>query len=175
MKAADRVERTLDMKILQLAGASDDPRRVMRALELVDAISDCRRLVIPLLKFAKAPDANTRSKAIKLMARASQNGAWLESILNDRDPRVRSNLIEGLFAQLGSECTPLLKRAVRDPHHRVSTTALLCLARLGDASSREQLEQLTGDERDLHARAAMWALKQLESATPSSTTPHPNA
>src|SRR5579885_3396667 len=135
-EACVRRDPAFDAKILN--GAASDrermPNRVARALELIDAISDCRRLVIPLLKFAKLGDEKVRSKTNKLMARASQNGAWIESILADKDPRVRSNVIEGLFTQMGGGAERLLRRAAKDPHHRVSTTALLCLAKLGDES-----------------------------------------
>jgi len=173
--AWSRFEATLDVKIIHAVAGSVEPDRVMRALELIDAISNCRRLVIPLLKFARASDTRIRSKALKLMARASQNGAWMDSILSDKDPRVRSNVIEGLFAQMGKDAEPLLRRAAKDPHHRVCTTALLCLAQLGDASSRSKLEDLTGDGREMHARAANWAPAKLNEPNPSSTAPHPNA
>ena len=180
-KACAKLESNTDVKILESVThptAPDAARQtqVMRALEIIDAISDCRRLVMPLLKFARIPDAKIRSKAVKLMARASQNGAWLHSILSDADPRVRANMLEGLSCQLGKSAEPLLRLAARDSHHRVSTTALLCLARTGDEASRKKLEELTGDERELHARAASWALQKLSAAAiPSSTTPHPSA
>lgn len=181
-KAAARLDERIDGKILNtLASASRDwPRdvpkdRIARALELIDAISDCRRLVIPLMKFAKLPDPKIRSKAVKLMARASQNSGWVESVLSDPDPRVRCNLMEGFAAQMGVLAQPLLRRATLDPNHRVATTALLALARLGDAGSREKLQHMATDEREHHSRAAAWALKQLEETTPSSTAPHPSA
>ena len=161
-RACMRLDRGLDVKILQSIAAATELATVMRALELIDAISDCRRLVMPLLKFARIADARIRSKAVKLMARASQNGAWLESILVDPDPRVRANMIEGLWAQLGPAVEPLLRRAARDSHHRVATTALLCLAKLGDQASLKRLEELTGDGREMHARAASWALAKLK-------------
>ena len=170
-----RLDGTIDARILHAISGSAETGRIMRALELIEVISDCRRLLIPLMKFARVSDEKVRSKTIKLMARASQNGAWMDSILADRNPRVRANLVEGLCAQMGKAAEPLLRRAVKDPHHRVCTTALMCLAQLGDAASRVALEELTGDGRELHARAANWALEKLKPADPASTAPHPAA
>lgn len=165
---AARLDPRLDAKILAAAsaGSTDWPRdfslpRVVRALELIDAVSDCRRLVIPLMKFIRVPEPAVRSKAVKLMARASRNREWVESVLSDPDPRVRCNLIEGFYAQMGPGAISLLRRAARDPHHRVASTALLFLAQLGDGGSREELHRLAQDSREMQRRAAQWALAKL--------------
>lgn len=184
-QAAARFDHGLDHKILSNITNSarnwphEVPRQeMMRALKVIEAISDCQRLMIPLMKFARLPQKHLRSKAVKLLARGSRNPGWADSILNDPDPRVRSNLIEGLSEQLGEKATPLLRRAARDPHHRVSITALLALARIGDRGSRETLEKMAAGSEDAHRRAAVWALRRLASATepnPSSEPPHPTA
>jgi hypothetical protein len=186
-QAAALLDERIDAKILlALTSASHDwPRdirlpQVARALELIDAISHCRRLTIPLAKFAKIADPKIRSKAVKLIARGSQNPGWMESVLIDPDPRVRCNLMEGLVSQMGHAAEPLLRRAAKDPHHRVATTALLALAQFGDAASRETLQQMATQEGEMFSRAAKWALGKLDeqatcAAIPSTTTPHPTA
>ncbi|MBZ5605771.1 MAG: HEAT repeat domain-containing protein [Acidobacteriia bacterium] len=178
-RAAVRLDERIDARLLtSLTAASVDwPRdvpmaRAGRALEMIDLISDCRRLVMPLIKFTKIPDPKIRSKAVKLIARASQNGGWVESVLSDPDPRVRSNLIEGLVRQMGRGAEQLLRRAARDAHHRVSTTSLLALAQFGDEPAREELQKLAADPREMHRRAAEWALGKLaEAAAPSYKSP----
>jgi len=175
-KAAALVDDRIDAKLVtSLTSQTNDlPKpRAVRTLELVDAISDCKRLVAPLMRFAKIPDAKIRSKAVKLMARASQNNGWVESILSDPDARVRGNLVEGLFRQLGKRAEPLLRRATQDPHNRVAVTALLALAQLGDQPSRDELERLKMEGDDYFRPAAAWAIAQLE-ISPSNTTPHPS-
>jgi hypothetical protein len=178
-KAAAILDTRFDVNILAAITVDGPTARIARALELIDVISDCQRLTIPLLKFAKSSNPKIRSKAIKLMARGCQNGGWVESIFADPDPRVRCNLVEGIFTHMRSNLGPgaaaLLRRASKDPHHRVSTTALLCLAQIGDEASRTALENMTGDGREMHARAATWALKKLKDATPSNTARHPTA
>lgn len=181
-QAAARLDQRIDSKILAALTSSskdwphDVPEpRMTRVLELIDAVSDCRVLVIPLMKFAKVPAPKIRSKAVKLMARASQNTGWAESILSDPDPRVRSNLLEGLVDQMGRGAEPLLRRAIRDPHHRVSTTALWGLAKFGDTASLEELKRLSAEGDDAHKVAAAWALGQLDKPTPASEAPRPTA
>lgn len=180
-RAAMRLDRRLDIKILRhLTGRPHDApsQEMMRALKVIEAISDCRCLVIPLMKFVKLPQRHLRSKAVKLLARASRNGGWADSILNDSDPRVRSNLIEGVVEQLGQKAIPLLRKAATDSHHRVAITSLLALARFGDEPSRHILETMAVESSDWHQRAAAWALRQLAAdataVNPSSEVPHPS-
>jgi HEAT repeats len=182
-RAAGRFDHAIDYKILSSTTSSahnwpdDVPRHeLMRMLKVIEAISDCQRLVLPLMKLAKTPQRHLRSKAVKLMARASRNAGWADSILNDPDPRVRSNLIEGVTEQFGEKARPILRKAARDPHHRVSITALLALTRIGDQESREILEKMAIESDDPHRRAAEWALRTLaQSVTPSSEAPRPTA
>ena len=180
-RAAMQLDSGLDYKILATLTSShrvwpkDVPTlEIMRVLEVVDGISDCRRLAMPLMKFVSLPDRRVRSKAVKLLARASSNAVWADSILHDTDPRVRSNLVEGIAQHLGKKAAVLLRKAAEDPHHRVAVTSLLALSRLGDLTSREALEKMAVEGSELHRNAAAWALRQL-AATPSTSTPHPIA
>jgi hypothetical protein len=183
--AAARIDSGLDHKILaHLTRASrrwpkEVPKpEIMRALTVIDAISDCERLVFPLMKFAKIEQPHLRSKAVKLLARGNRNPNWADAILADPNPRVRSNLIEEIAAQIGRKAEPLLRKGVKDPHHRVATTSLLALCRLGDEGSCEALKTLATEGNDMQRRAAAWALRHLEKPAepiPSIEAPHPTA
>jgi hypothetical protein len=135
---------------------------IFRVLAVLDAISKCDRLLIPLMKFAKLPNKALRSKAVKLMARSSRNPGWAETLLSDPDPRVRANLIDGLAAQCGIQMDALMRRAAKDHHHRVALTALLALCQGGDAASGEEIRRFAEHDDPQFRRAAEWALKQLE-------------
>jgi hypothetical protein len=135
---------------------------IAHVLEVVDEISDCRRLVMPLMKFLKLPQKQLRSKAAKLIARASLNSGWADTVLKDADPRVRANLIDGLALQSGPQIDILLRKAAQDPNHRVAVTALLGLCRRGDQSSCGQIRRLALEGDAVHRAAAEWALRQLE-------------
>jgi hypothetical protein len=168
-RAASQLDDRLDDKLMTLLTGSprDWPAGVPEAeiaqvLEVLDEISDCRRLVMPLMKFLKLPQKQLRSKAAKLIARASQNSDWAETVLKDADPRVRSNLIDGIALQEGPQIELLLRKAARDGHHRVAVTALLGLCRRGDQSSCEEIRRLAAEGDDAHRIAAEWAIRQLE-------------
>jgi hypothetical protein len=177
-RAASRLDAGLDYKILShLTRGREWPAgipkpEIMRVLTVIDAISDCDRLVVPLMKFAKLRQPHLRSKAVKLLARANQNPAWADLILLDPNPRVRANLIGEISATIGVKARHLLRRGTQDRHHRVATTALLELSKLGDEGSRTALNRLADGGDETQRKAAAWALRQLE-ATPSTTAPHP--
>ena len=182
-RAALRIDDGVDYKILtHLARPSREwpsgvpNAEIMRVLIVIDAISDCERLGLPLMKFAKLNQPHLRSKAVKLLARATGNPRWAESILTDPNPRVRANVIDEIAAQLGAKAEPLLRKAAKDPHPRVSTAAMLGLCRLGDKNTRESLNHLAAHGDETHRRAAAWALGQLDQpvdSIPSTTAPHP--
>ena len=134
---------------------------IAQVLAVVDAISDCSRLVLPLMKFSKLPHPHLRSKAVKLMARGTRNPGWINLILADADPRVRANLVEGVAAQIPERSAQLLRRAAHDPYHRVALTALLALCRNGDQASYEEIKRLADDRNPKLRKAAAWALRQL--------------
>lgn len=168
-RAAARLDSRLDDKILRRL--TDSARKwpdavpeaeMLHVLEVIDAISDCQRLVIPLMKFAKLRSKELRSKAVKLMGRSNRNAGWVETILSDADPRIRSNLIEGIAAQNWDNADALLRKATHDPHHRVAVTALLALCRSGDQQSCEAIRQLSVDGDPNFKMAAEWALKELQ-------------
>jgi hypothetical protein len=172
-KAAVKLDYRLDDKLLNRLTAS--PRwpagvpkaESVRVLEVIDAISDCQRLVLPLMKFLTLPPHQLRSKAVKLIARARRNPGWAESILADSDPRVRSNLIDGLAQQRGAQIDILLRKGAADPHHRVSMAALLQLCQRGDEPSCEKIRRLAREGDPPNRRAAEWALSKIEPPNPS--------
>jgi len=180
-KAAVKLDYRLDDQLLnRLADlpreslSKEQEAKAARVLEIVDAISDCQRLVMPLMKFLKLPQSQLRSKAVKLISRARRNSTWAETILTDPDPRVRSNLIDGLAEQSGDQIDGLLRKGAADKHHRVAVGALLQLYLRGDQASFEKLTLLASESDPPHRRAAEWALGQIEAAKPpASPEPQP--
>ncbi len=168
--AAIKLDQRLDAKLLshltrpERVWPDEIPEaEIIRVLEVLDAISDCHRLVMPLMKFVKLRQPHLRSKVVKLIARASQNPGWADMLLADPDPRVRANLIEGLAAQNGPNIVDLLRRAAKDPHHRVSVTALLELCRRNLEPGCDAIRRFAVEGNEQYRCAAEWALRQLES------------
>jgi len=169
-RAAIKLDLPLDAKLLVHLTRADrvwpegvPEAEIARVFEVIDAVSDCRRLIMPLMKFLKLPQKHLRSKVVKLIARASQNPGWADMLLADPDPRVRSNLIEGLATQSGPAITEILQRASKDPHHRVSVTAMLELCRRNHSSSCDEIRRIAVEGDEPYRLAAEWALRQLES------------
>jgi len=130
-----------------------------RVLELVDAVSDGKRLVPILMKLQRHEDARIRSKVALLLVRAHRNAEWLSVQLGNADPRLRANAIEGMLdARPGEKEIAMLWDATEDSHHRVSTTALLVLTKNGHDKAAEQLRHLAVHSSELMRSAAAWAM-----------------
>ncbi len=176
-RAAKQLDGRLDSKLLQhlansFPGWPDDlpEAEIVNALEVIDEISDCASIVLPLMMLTKLRQPRLRSKAVKLMARGSRNAGWAKLLLSDNDPRTRANLIEGVGAQTGDQITVLLREAAQDTNHRVAVTALLGLCRAGDQASCEEIRKLASDGDPNFRKAAAWALRQISPAEGVSPT-----
>lgn len=134
--------------------------RLERVLEILDAISDCTRLVSFLMKLQRHPDRRIQSKAALLTVRAHRNATWLQSLLSSEDPRVRANAIEGMRATSPSEKEiSLLWKCTSDVHHRVASTALLVLFENGHApKATDALEKMANSLGECYRAAAAWAM-----------------
>lgn len=169
-RAAIKLDPRLDARLLSHLTRADrhwpdevPESEIAHVLEVLDSISDCRRLIMPLMKFMKLPQKHLRSKVVKLIARASQNSGWTEMLLSDPDPRVRANLVEGIASQNSPSIEDFLRRAAKDPHHRVSVTAMLELCRRNLEPGCEAIRKFAIEGDDAYRCAAEWALRQLES------------
>ncbi len=161
-----RMDGHLDAKLLKQVLQDDaldpdtyDIDALERVLEIVDAVSDCKRLVPILMKLQRHPDARIRSKVALLLVRAHRNADWLAQQLANEDPRVRANAIEGMLdTRPGEKEVALLWEASKDKHHRVSSTALLVLIKNGQEKASGQLAQMAGSMSELTRAAAAWAM-----------------
>jgi len=109
---------------------------VMRTLEVLEFVDEPQRLSMTLLKFSKFPDPRIQSKVAKILGRAIDSVEVMEELFNSRDGRVRANLLEGIGKRESIEAfLPLIERATRDQHTRVSSIALAIRAQLGHPGS----------------------------------------
>jgi hypothetical protein len=112
------------------------PDEVMRTLEILDTVDDPQRLSMTLLKFAKFPDPRIQSKVAKILGRSIDSVDVMDELFSNRDGRVRANLLEGLGKRDSIEnFLPLIERATRDQHARVSSIALAIRAQRGHPGS----------------------------------------
>lgn len=105
---------------------------VMRTLEVLESIEEPQRLSMTLLKFSKFPDRRVQSKVAKILGRCIDSVEVMDELFQNPDGRVRANLMEGISRR---PCVvnflPLIVRATRDQHTRVSSLALALRARAG--------------------------------------------
>lgn len=134
--------------------------RMERVLEILDAVSDCTRLMPFLMKLQRHPEKRIQSKAALLTVRAHRNADWLQSQINSPDPRVRANAIEGMRATNPSDKeVSLLWKCTTDVHHRVASTALLVLFENGHSEkAAEALEKMANSLGEPYRAAAAWAM-----------------
>jgi HEAT repeat protein len=166
------------IELLLIQRAKDDPRWLMRVLRLLVAVSDGQRTVAALLPVLESTEASVRELAALLIARGQKNPTWAREMMNDSDPRVRANVIEGVRAR--NRDIHLLNKAIRDPHHRVVCNAIVSLYGCRPARARILLEkQLTHADWQFRA-AATWACGAIGDAaleeliTRMRQDPHPS-
>ena len=109
---------------------------VIRTLGVLESLDDPHRLSMTLLTFSKFPDPRVQSKVAKILGRCVESVDVMDELFKNRDGRVRANLLEGLGRREHIDpYLPLIERATRDQHTRVSSIALAIRARLGHGGS----------------------------------------
>ncbi len=164
----------LDIKLLQIGfplGEDDtiavvEMGRPKRALDIVSGLPPNRHVLLSLAKLLRHPDAQVRSKAALLYARASRNPEWVRKMLAGPDARIRANAVEGLWDAKSPFSAALFREAVLDPDHRVAANALIGLHRSGEADStvRDVLENMVRNLNPLVRAAAAFAIGQIADA-----------
>lgn len=157
----------LDTKLIKRVMPADqiepftDVRPIVRALDILEAISECGRLAPSLMKLAHADDDIICSKAARLAVRCFRTNDSLHVLQLDSDPRVRASLAEAMMHISPSpKELEILKKLAGDAHNRVCSTALMVLYRNGYLPAGEELLQMSHDSNELNRLAAICALGQ---------------
>ena len=116
-----------------------DPARLM---DLLSEIADPARIMPSLMRMMRHPNPYLRSKAVKMIGRASHSVKWVMGRLSESDQRVRANAIESLWTVDTPEARALLSFAVSDANNRVVGNALLGLYYLGDSAVLPEIAKL---------------------------------
>ena len=136
-----------------------NPETVLKALRLVDSISDGSRLTSYLVQLLRHPSPQVRSKTTLLLGRANLNINRVRNFLLSSDTRLRANAVESLWGHASREnVRQLLWEASRDRNNRVVVNALLGLCKAGDRGAFARLVALA-DSTDPRLRSgAAWAM-----------------
>src|SRR5947209_1769434 len=80
-----------------------------------------------IVQLFRASDPRARSKLARIAGRYVDHRLFLKKRLEDKDDRVRANVVESLWGVNGDFVRVLLRGAAADPSHRVRMNALLGL------------------------------------------------
>jgi hypothetical protein len=165
-QALAAIDSLLDEKILDRIGDGStsgfgglNGLAVERALEIFAAISDGARLERKLAVLLEHPNPRIRSKAGLLLSRKKRDPEWAgQHTAMEADPRLRANIIEGLWGVDTEEARALLWDAVSDANSRVVANAVLGLHRLGERSVMTLLRRLGSHPSSDFRAAGAWAV-----------------
>ena len=144
---------------------SNDPDsvgRVLRTLELVEAITEGKLNRLPLVKLQRFKHPSIQSKITLLLARRIGNVQWLEVQLEDPNPRLRANAVEGLWNAVPTDqISLLLWNATKDKHPRVACNALIGLVRMQHLEAFDEIEKMASHASPGFRASAAWMMGEL--------------
>ncbi len=161
-----RVEPTLSLKLLQLIFADErqqggvDIARTRRILEIVGALPPHTGILPLLMKLLRSPDERLHSKATALFCRASKSADWARKKLDEPDPRVRANAVEGLWEMDSRSVISVLQQAALDSDHRVVANALIGMYPLNRDQAGKSMRDMAAHPRALFRAAGAFAMGQ---------------
>jgi HEAT repeat protein len=133
--------------------------KVFRGLDILGEILDEKRLVTLLRPFLQSRDPQIASKCVKVVGRRSTNMAWLNSIMDKNDERIRANLVESIWKRKETEVRFVLHCALADSHQRVAANAVCGLYLLDIDQWDDGLERLIGNNSAAFRKSGIWMLK----------------
>jgi len=160
VKIAAQAQATIPGFDVDLARECGNPSapQAARATSLLMGLKLSNEALTALTGGLRHQDAAIRSMAAKLYAGISRDKSRINYLVNDEDPRVRANTLEGLRSIRGALTTTLLRDALADDHHRVAANAALGLYELGHSDGAGHLRAMTTHSEREHRISAAWAI-----------------
>jgi HEAT repeats len=161
------IDDLLDVRLARLApGRHEDahglpPEVVLRVLDILHVISSGPRLIQIVVHLAHHPDERVASKAAMLIGRRLRNHNWVLGQFESQDPRIRANVVEGLWGVDTPFARKWLWDAVKDENCRVVGNALLALHLLREPAAAKLVEGMLADERPPFRRTAAWLMGKI--------------
>jgi len=144
------------MALPEVAAGKD--RRIERCLQILDAVSSGRRIIMPLMRLMNSENQRIRSKVARILGRLADNASWTRKVLAEVDPRTRANIIESLWGNDSPEIREVLWQATEDGNNRVRGNAILGLYQLGVASVLPAIRVLAENETANCRATAAWLM-----------------
>ncbi|MGM0607083.1 MAG: HEAT repeat domain-containing protein [Candidatus Muiribacteriota bacterium] len=162
-KTLKEKNKKINLKNLQKYLSNQDPRKRLRAVEVVSKIGDIRAMPLLLSLAEKEQDDFVKATIAKNLGFFKDKSVIpiISKFLNDPDPRVRANAIEGLELNGGEEIIEPLTPLLRDSNNRVQANAVKALARFEINEVLDILEKMIRSHAIWQRESALYALKEL--------------
>jgi HEAT repeat protein len=158
LHGADEIAVTLRAKL-----ASSDSLDRTRALRIVSDLSLERAVEASLYRLVSDSDAVVRGLAVRTLS--SLPGTTAERLLrgavNDSDPRVQANAVEGLDRLNVAGRVACTQPKLESAHSRVRGSAVRSLLRAELREAGDTLLKMLEDECAEHRLAGLWVVQQL--------------
>ena len=162
IEVLSHAEPAMSAKFLEAVERLSAPEDIMQALSLLTALADYTALLPWLGKLSHSSDGRVRSRAAKLLYAMQPDSGEIQKQMQDGSPRVRANVIEGLWKSSSPETSDFFQAALSDENHRVVGNALVGLYLRGDVSALDKIVELC-ESPDASFRAAMaWSLGSIK-------------
>ena len=155
------VELDLARHVADVAIAGARPHIAANASRLMDIlarVSDGSRILRPLARLLHSDDPALRSKAALILGRSNRSATWVQSHMDDPDPRLRANAVEGLWGVDTVQARDLMLAALRDPNNRVVGNALYGLYTIGEPACLAETIKLAAHEAPVFRATAAWVM-----------------
>jgi len=158
-----KVDATFD-PLLRRCLAEADSSRVLAALATIVETGEPERYREDWIDLVVHREERVRSAVAAVLGRTRSEEArpYLEALLEDGDPRVVANAVEGIERLGGASGERVLRAAADHPHPRVRANALLALGRRGDAEALDALERWREVAEPTARASARWAWERLQ-------------
>ncbi|MGA2713893.1 MAG: HEAT repeat domain-containing protein [Bryobacteraceae bacterium] len=117
-----------------------------------------------IVRLFRLSDPRSRSRAARLVGRYSSYRTFLLRRLEEKDHRVRANVVESMWGIDSREVRSALHDALDDSDHRVRTNVLIALYRLGDSSAVRLLIEQSRHSSPAFRASAAWAMGDIKDA-----------
>ncbi len=137
----------------------------LRTLQILDEVSEGRRLVSMLGHLRNSADPKIASRAVRFLGKRIQRVEWVERQLERRDPRIRANAIEGLWGVRSDSAKKLLLRCTEDPSSRVVGNAVVGLHMANYPELKDTMRRLAMLPRTNFRAAVAWSLGKIDDSS----------
>lgn len=141
----------------------EDGETAILILGIIENISTGRSLGIKLTDLIYHPNSRLASKAVKILAKTTDDFIFLKRFLTNPDPRFVANLVEALWDRRDEAAVNVFKMFLDHKVHRIRSNAVVGLYLQGfqDIAVQEIMVMLASGEPSV-VQSALWAADFLE-------------